>query len=159
MAALRARRLEQPVLDAARSGRPFLGICIGMQMLFDASDESPGVAGLGIIPGVVREIPGSVKKPQVQWNVVHLSAPDDPLFADLGSQPWFYFVHSLHAIPSDPATVLATCDYGGAVTAAVRRGPVAAVQFHPEKSAGAGLALLGNFAAEVARSVGTVAVP
>jgi glutamine amidotransferase len=159
MAALRAGRLEQSVLDAARSGRPFLGICVGMQMLFDGSEESLGVAGLGIIPGVVGEIPGPVKKPQMQWNVVHLSAPEDPLFAGLGPQPWFYFVHSLHGIPADPGMVTATCDYGGPVTAAVRRGPVAAVQFHPEKSAEAGLALLGNFAAEVARADGTVTVP
>jgi glutamine amidotransferase len=153
MTALRARRLEAPVLDAARSGRPFLGICVGMQMLFDASDESPGVAGLGVIPGVVREIAGPVKRPQMQWNVVD-SRAEDSLFAGLGPRPWFYFVHSLHGEPDDPGTVIATCDYGGTVNAAFRTGSVAAVQFHPEKSAGAGLALLGNFVAEVARTVG-----
>jgi glutamine amidotransferase len=150
MGALRACRLEEAVLAAARSGRPFLGICVGMQMLFDASEESPGVAGLGVIPGVVREIGGPVKRPQMQWNIVDVRA-DDPLFAGLGPRPWFYFVHSLHGEPDDPDTVVATCDYGGTVNAAFRAGSVAAVQFHPEKSASAGLALLGNFVVEVAR--------
>jgi glutamine amidotransferase len=128
-----------------------------MQMLFDASEESPGVAGLGIIHGAVRTLAGPVKRPQMQWNVVDVLA-DDPLFAGLGPRPWFYFVHSLHGDPEDPALVTATCDYGGTVNAAFRSGNVAAVQFHPEKSAGAGLALLGNFVAEVARGAGVATV-
>ena len=74
MAALRARDLEQPVFEAATSGRPFLGICVGMQMLFDASEESPGVAGLGVIPGTVRWITGDVKKPQMQWNILDVAS-------------------------------------------------------------------------------------
>ena len=157
MAALRDRNLERPVLDAATSGRPFLGICVGMQMLFDASEESPGVAGLGVIPGTVRWITGDVKKPQMQWNVLDVGEPTDPLFAGLAAQPWFYFVHSLHGVPTDPAAVTATCVYGSTLNAAFRIGPVAAVQFHPEKSAESGLALLGNFVGQVARGSTRVA--
>jgi glutamine amidotransferase len=157
MAALRVRNLERPVLEAATSGRPFLGICVGMQMLFSASEESPGVAGLGVIPGAVRWITGDVKKPQMQWNVVDLVDTDDPLFAGLAPrQPWFYFVHSLHGVPDDPGAVTATCEYGSTLNAAFRVGPVAAVQFHPEKSAESGLALLGNFVGQVARGSTTV---
>jgi imidazole glycerol-phosphate synthase subunit HisH len=160
MTALRVRHLEEPVLDATTSGRPFLGICVGMQMLFSASEESPGVTGLGVVPGVVRWIPGSVKKPQMQWNVVDVGDRSDPLFAGLDRQPWFYFVHSLHGVPDDHGAVTATCEYGSTLNAAFRIGPVAAVQFHPEKSASWGLAVLGNFVGDVARGrVGAVASP
>ena len=157
MAALRDHNLEQSVLEAATSGRPFLGICVGMQMLFSASEESPGVAGLGVIPGTVRWITGDVRKPQMQWNVVDLVEADDPLFAGLRQHLWFYFVHSLHGVPEDPGAVIATCDYGSTLNAAFRVGPVAAVQFHPEKSAESGLALLGNFVGLVARGSTTTA--
>jgi glutamine amidotransferase len=157
MAALRDRGLERPVLDAATSGRPFVGICVGMQMLFSASEESPGVAGLGVIPGTVRWITGDVKKPQMQWNVVDVVDADDPLFAGLRSQPWFYFVHSLHGVPEDPGAVTATCEYGSTLNAAFRVGSVAAVQFHPEKSAESGLTLLSNFVGHVARGSTAVA--
>jgi glutamine amidotransferase len=157
MAALRDRDLERPVLEAAMSGRPFLGICVGMQMLFGASEESPGVAGLGVIPGAVRWITGDVKKPQMQWNVIDLVDADDPLFAGLGPQPWFYFVHSLHGVPDDSGAVTSTCDYGSKLNASFRIGSVAAVQFHPEKSAESGLALLANFVGQVARGSSTLA--
>ncbi|MGH9271476.1 MAG: imidazole glycerol phosphate synthase subunit HisH [Ilumatobacteraceae bacterium] len=145
MAALRDRHLEQPVLEAVSSGRPFLGICIGTQLLFDGSDEAPDVPGLGILGGTVRWLPAGVKRPQMQWNQVDVLDQDEAMFAGLGEQPWFYFVHSLHPVPADPSIVVGTCDYGGPVNVAFRRGNVAAVQFHPEKSAAAGLGLLGNF--------------
>jgi glutamine amidotransferase len=145
MGALRSRRLEPPVLDAVDSGRPFLGICVGVQMLFDRSEESPGVSGLGVLGGTVAWLPDGVKRPQMQWNRVDVIDADEPMFAGLGERPWFYFVHSLHGIPDDPAIVAATCDYGGTVNAAFRAGNVFAAQFHPEKSAAAGLGLLGNF--------------
>ena len=119
-------------------------------MLFSGSVENPGTTGLGIIPGEVRWIPGDVKRPQMQWNRLAIGTPD-PLFAGLGAAPWFYFVHSLHGCPDDPAVVVATCDYGGPVNAAFRVGNVAAVQFHPEKSAAPGLGLLANFVAGVDR--------
>jgi len=145
MDALRSRRLERPVLDAVASGRPFLGICVGVQMLFDRSEESPGATGLGVLPGTVAWLPAGVKRPQMQWNRVDVVDADDPMFAGLGERPWFYFVHSLHGVPDDASIVAATCAYGGTVNAAFRAGNVFAAQFHPEKSAAAGLGLLGNF--------------
>jgi glutamine amidotransferase len=147
LAALRRAGLEEVALDAVASGRPFLGICIGMQMLFDRSDEDPGARGLGVLPGRVAWIPAGVKRPQMQWNRLSVSEPVDPLLAGLGPEPWVYFVHSLHGIPDDEADVVATCEYGGLLNAAFRRGNVFAVQFHPEKSGRDGLALLARFAA------------
>jgi glutamine amidotransferase len=147
--ALRSRELEAPVLDAVTSSRPFLGICIGMQMLFDASEEAPGVRGLGVLPGVVRWLPPEVKRPQMQWNRIDV-VTDDPMFDGLSERPWFYFVHSLHGVPEDASVVVATCEYGGPVNAAFRAGNVFATQFHPEKSAAAGLGLLGNFVTALA---------
>ena len=144
MDALRASGLEPAVRAAVASGRPFIGICVGMQMLFDASDEDPGATGLGIIPGRVRFIPEGVTRPQMQWNRLNVTS-DDPMFAGLGDAPWMYFVHSLHGVPDDPADVVATVRYGTDLNVVFRRGNVFAVQFHPEKSASAGLALLANF--------------
>jgi len=146
MEALRAARLDTVALDAIAFGRPFLGICVGMQMLFDGSDETPGIAGLGVVPGAVRWLPDTVKRPQMQWNVVHVVRPSR-LFDGLGPEPWMYFVHSYHPVPDDADVVVGTCDYGGPMVAAIERGNVAAVQFHPEKSARAGLGLLANWAA------------
>lgn len=145
MNALRAADLEQPALDAVASGRPFLGICVGMQMLFSGSEEDDAARGLDIVPGTVRWIPPGVKRPQMQWNRLHLTRPDDPMFDGLGDEPWVYFVHSLHGVPTDPSAVAATCGYGGELNAAFRVDNVFATQFHPEKSGSTGLALLGNF--------------
>jgi glutamine amidotransferase len=142
MAALDASGLDTVAIEAARSGRPFLGICVGMQLMCSSSEESPAVEGLGILDLEVVRIPGEVKLPQMQWNRLSVRRPH-PLLAGLPTDPWMYFVHSFAAKDS-PATV-ATCDYGGDVVAAVAAGPVAAVQFHPEKSSDAGLALLANF--------------
>lgn len=145
MTALRAAGLEQPARDAVASGRPFLGVCVGMQMLFDGSEENPDTRGLGVLPGTVRWIPPGVKRPQMQWNRLVIERPDDPMLQGLGDDPWVYFVHSLHGVPADPATVAARCEYGGMLNAAFRRGSVFATQFHPEKSGSTGLAVLGNF--------------
>jgi glutamine amidotransferase len=150
MVALRRAGLEDTALEAVGSGRPFLGICIGMQMLFESSEEDPAIGGLGVIPGRIVWIPPGVKRPQMQWNQLSLGQPDDPLFSGLGSRPWVYFVHSLHGIPDDPADVAATCEYGGTINAAFRRGNVFATQFHPEKSGRDGLGLLTNFVAVAA---------
>ena len=147
MAALRTAGLADPTLAAIASGRPFLGICVGCQMLFDASQEDPTARGLGVLAGTVRWIPAGVKRPHMQWNRLDVTRPDDSLFAGLGARPWFYFVHSLHGVPDDPSTVTATCDYGGPLNVAFRAGNVFAAQFHPEKSATAGLGLLANFVA------------
>lgn len=147
MDALRSARLEQPALDAVASGRPFLGICVGMQMLFDRSEEDPRASGLGVIPGTVRWIPPGPKIPQMQWNRLEVVDPDEPMLRGLGDDPYLYFVHSLHGVPDDPDAVAATVEYGSTLNVAFRSANVFAVQFHPEKSSSPGLALLANFAA------------
>ena len=141
MDALNERGLGKVALDAIASGRPFLGICVGMQMLYDRSDEAPDVPGLGVLDGTVHLLSGDVKRPQMQWNVLHQVKPS-PMLDGL-SEVWVYFVHS-YAV-DDPVNVTATCDYGGPVVAAVARDNVWATQFHPEKSGAHGLRLLRNF--------------
>ena len=146
MSALRRAGLEDVVHDSVASGRPFLGICVGMQMLFDGSEEDADAKGLGILPGVVRWIPTGVKVPQMQWNKLQIQRNDDPLFVGLGANDtWVYFVHSLHAVPDDPSVVAATCEYGATLNAAFRSANVFATQFHPEKSGRDGLRVLANF--------------
>jgi glutamine amidotransferase len=131
--------------DALSGGRPFLGICVGMQLLYEASEESPGSRGLGVLPGTVRALPETVKRPQMQWN--RLDGADHPMFSGLPAEPWVYFVHTYAALVG-PDTV-ATCEYGGTVNAAVARGTLAATQFHPEKSGDVGLTILGNLTAMI----------
>jgi glutamine amidotransferase len=143
MAALRDSGLDAVALDTVAAGIPFLGICVGMQLMYDGSDESPGVVGLGILPGRVVRIPEGVKHPQMQWNVLTPVDANHPLFARLPTPMWVYFVHSF--APEATDDVLATCDYGGPIVAAAGRPDVWAMQFHPEKSSVTGLALLSNF--------------
>ena len=145
MDALRSAGLDEPARAAAGSGRPFLGICVGMQMLFTKSEENPDAAGLDLIPGTVTWIPAGPKIPQMQWNRLDLVGRDDPMLAGLGDDAYVYFVHSLHGVPDDPAMVAATVEYGTTINAAFRRDNVFAVQFHPEKSSRPGLRLLRNF--------------
>ena len=148
MDALRHNHLDELAHEVVAAGTPFLGICIGMQLLFDGSEESPGVPGLGILPGTCRLLPASVKRPQMQWNL--LERRGDPDLLALAPDPaWAYFVHS-YAAETDDALVTATCDYGGPVVAAVEQGPVWATQFHPEKSGRTGLAALEAFVAKAA---------
>jgi glutamine amidotransferase len=144
MQALREAKLEEPALDAIERSLPFLGICVGMQMLYEGSDEDPGTPGMGALPGWVRRLPAGVKRPQMQWNRLDPRA-DSPLLAGLGDPAWVYFVHSF--APEPTPDVVATCDYGGPVVAAVQRGTLWATQFHPEKSSASGLRLLANFVA------------
>lgn len=144
MDSLRVAGLEAPAHEAVASGRPFLGICVGMQMLFTKSEEDEHAAGLDVIPGTVRWIPAGPKIPQMQWNQL-VYRRSDPLFAGLGDEPFMYFVHSLHGVPDDPAVVAATVEYGTTLNAAFRVGNVFAAQFHPEKSSGPGLRMLSNF--------------
>lgn len=143
--ALRSSRLDTVALDAVAAGKPFMGICIGMQMMYEASDEDPEARGLGILPGRVVRLPEGEKHPQMQWNQVRSRRERSRLLDGCGPAPWFYFVHSYAPELSDE--VVATCDYGGPVTAAVETGNVWATQFHPEKSGQAGMTLLGNFVA------------
>jgi imidazole glycerol-phosphate synthase subunit HisH len=143
MEELRRHGLDQLAHEAVDAGRPFLGICIGMQMLFEASEESPGTSGLGILPGTVRLLPGNVKRPQMQWNVLDRRG-DPALLRGVPDPAWAYFVHS-YAADTDDAIITATCDYGGPVVAAVEQGSVWATQFHPEKSSRTGLDVLQAF--------------
>ena len=146
MAALGRTGLDGAAVDAVRSQRPFMGICVGMQVLFAGSDEAPGVSGLGVFDRMVRWIPGPVKRPQMQWNVLQRTR-DHPMLDSLEDPVWAYFVHSLAPEMGDGDDVVATCDYGGPVVAAVARDNVWAAQFHPEKSSRVGLRILANFVA------------
>lgn len=142
MDALRESALDKLAVEAAESGRPFFGICVGMQMLYEGSDENPEASGLSVLPGRVRLLPDTVKRPQMQWNTLDITG--SPLmFEGIDPPLWVYFVHSYAAEPHDG--VVATCDYGGSVVAAVQRDRLWASQFHPEKSGRAGLAILKNF--------------
>ena len=152
MDALRSAGLEAPTHDAVASGRPFLGICVGMQMLFSRSQENGRAVGLDVLPGTVTWIPSGPKIPQMQWNRLDIVHPDEPMLRDLGDEPYVYFVHSLHGVPDDPSVVAATVEYGTTLNAAFRLGNVFAAQFHPEKSSRTGLRLLRNFV-EVCSSV------
>ncbi|MDP9404237.1 MAG: imidazole glycerol phosphate synthase subunit HisH [Actinomycetota bacterium] len=151
MEALRESGLDAVAVEAIEAGTPFLGICVGMQMLYGRSEEDPEVAGLGVIDGEVRALPAGVKRPQMQWNVldpVPGRAGRSQLLDGIAPGSWAYFVHSY--APEPTADVAATCDYGGPVVAAVERGTLWATQFHPEKSGAVGLRLLANFAASCA---------
>lgn len=151
MNALRTAGLESVVHDSVARGVPFMGICVGMQMLFDSSEEDESATGLGIIPGCVQWLSGDVPRPQMQWNQLNITK-SDVLFAGLDERPWMYFVHSLHGVPTDINDVAATVRYGEILNVAFRRNNVFATQFHPEKSATAGLQLLENFVKSVTTS-------
>jgi glutamine amidotransferase len=143
MDALRECRLDQVAIAAANDQRPFLGVCVGMQMLYEGSEESPSSVGLGVLPGRLRLLPDTVKRPQMQWNLVDVRRPSR-LFADVSDPVWMYFVHS-YAADAEGESVVATCEYGGLVAAAVERDGLWATQFHPEKSGAVGLELLRGF--------------
>ena len=150
MEELRRSGLDAVAKEALSTGTPLLGVCVGMQMLYDGSEESPDTAGLGIVPGRVRRLPDGVKRPQMQWNQLQLSTPADPLFAGIEQGDWVYFVHS-YAADAGPQ-VIATTDYGGPVTAVIAGSGLWATQFHPEKSGSVGLRMLANFVGIVAGS-------
>ena len=143
MDALRECGLDEVAIEAANDNRPFLGVCVGMQMLYEGSEESPNSLGLGVLPGRLRLLPNTVKRPQMQWNLVDVRRPSR-LFAQVPDPVWMYFVHS-YAADAQGESVVATCDYGGLVAAAVERDGLWATQFHPEKSGAVGLELLRGF--------------
>ena len=147
---LRKTGLWEPIREWAQAGRPYLGICLGYQLLFASSEESPGVEGLGIFAGEVKRFPsGERKVPHMGWNT--LSATQGPLFAGL-DEASFYFVHSYYPVPAEPALISSRCSYGSDFAASISAGSVHAVQFHPEKSQAAGLGLLKNFLHSLATS-------
>lgn len=142
--ALEGSGLGKVARNALETGVPFLGICVGLQLLYEGSEESPGTPGLGVLSGTVGRLPAGTKCPQIQWNPLR-PVGDRPssILAGLPADPWMYFVHSF-VPPIGPETV-ATCDYGGDITAAIERDHVWGTQFHPEKSGTLGLAVLANF--------------
>jgi glutamine amidotransferase len=144
---LRELGLDELLHERIAAGTPVLGICLGMQLAFDASSELGGAAGLGIVPGEVRALEaGSLKLPHIGWNEVSFAKPTSALIADLPSRCAFYHVHSFAPAPADAEDVLGTAEYGAPFATAVQRGSFYGVQFHPEKSSAAGLRLLANFA-------------
>lgn len=144
MRALADAGLTELARDAALDDRPFLGICVGMQMLFEGSDESPDDPGLGVLPGRVERLPAGKPLPQMGWNT--LSVRDgSALFGDLEDPIWVYFVHTYATLETEPASVAATASYNVDFVAAVEHGTIWATQFHPEKSSDTGLAVLSTF--------------
>ena len=146
MEKLRGYDLEEVIHEYVATGKPFLGICLGLQLLFDASDESPGVKGLGLLKGRITKIPeGEGRKvPQIGWNDITIQ-PGSKLFAGIPDHSYVYFVHSYFLEAEDRREVAATTEYGVRIDAAVEAGNVYACQFHPEKSSEVGLKILTNF--------------
>jgi glutamine amidotransferase len=152
---LRSRGFEEPIKNAIASGKPFLGICLGLQILFDASEEGRQ-PGLGIIRGKVRRIrpEPDITIPHMGWNQLQVTQPKSNLWEHLPSNPWVYFVHSYYVDPIDPQIRAATVTHGSQIiTAAVSKDNLMAVQFHPEKSSNIGLQILSNFVAQVREKV------
>lgn len=152
MQALRGSGFVEPLLEAVAKGTPLLGICVGLQMLFEGSEESPEARGLGLLAGRVVKFQGApfagkdaLKVPQIGWNSLEYAAPVHPLFRGLAPETHVYFVHSFFPRPASASDALAYSDYGGRFCCAAGRGNVAGVQFHPEKSQSAGLSILRNF--------------
>ena len=152
---IRSRHLEKPIKAAIANGKPFLGICLGLQILFDSSEEGQE-AGLGVIPGTVRRFrsePG-ITIPHMGWNQLQLNQPKNLLWEQLPIDPWVYFVHSYYVEPTNPQVRAATVTHGDqSFTAAIAHDNLMAVQFHPEKSSNVGLQILSNFVAQVREKV------
>lgn len=139
--------IKDTVIEYAKSGKPFLGICLGLQLLFPKSEESPDAKGLGIFDGSITKIPSGegLKIPHIGWNSLDIKKSDG-LFKGIGKNPYVYFVHSYFLNASDKSIVSAQTEYGVTIDAAVEKGNVYATQFHPEKSGETGLKILRNFA-------------
>jgi glutamine amidotransferase len=148
MERLETRGLDSFLKNWIAADQPYFGICVGYQILFDASQEAPGIAGLGIVPGIVRRFTGEagLKIPHMGWNSAVSKHGETPVWKALGQDPYFYFVHSYFPVPLDPAVIVAETTYGTQTfAAAVAKGTMFACQFHPEKSQDAGIRLIRNF--------------
>ena len=148
MAALKATGLQEAIKEVCQSGKPFLGICLGLQLLFEVSEEGGWVPGLGLLPGEVRRLPAGIKVPHMGWNQVKYPRPSI-LFKGIPEGSFFYFVHSYHVEPRNLEVIVAETEYGGQIVAAIEQGNLFGVQFHPEKSSTLGLKLLANFGRRV----------
>lgn len=146
MDSMRSRGLDGAVKKAALSGKPFLGICLGLQLLFAESDESPNASGLGLLNGKISLIPNNngLKVPHIGWNSIEIRE-NSRLFSGIENGSYFYFVHSYYLNGADESDVAATTEYGVKIECAIERGNMFATQFHPEKSGSAGLQVLRNF--------------
>lgn len=148
VSSLAKRGLDEAIREVVAAGKPYLGICLGLQVLFEESDEHGMRQGLGLLKGRVQRFGADAGKvPHMGWNDVH-GSDSEPMLRGIPDGTYFYFIHSYYAVPSDPSIISLTSDYGGRFVAAVRKDNLFACQFHPEKSQGAGLKLLSNFMAE-----------
>ncbi len=147
MQKLKEQNLIQPIKDTVRAGIPYLGICLGMQFLFEYSDEMGSHEGFGLLPGHVTRFPNNlgVKVPHMGWNVVNVQRPQSPLVQNISSEHYAYFVHSYYCVLGDTTDAVLTVDYGISVPAAIQHDNIYGVQFHPEKSQHTGLQILTNF--------------
>jgi glutamine amidotransferase len=145
MKELKKRGFVAPIKDFVHKGKPFLGICLGMQLLFDKSDESGGGAGLGLIPGAVKKFSSKLKCPHMGWNQIDMKKSGRMLFRGLKSSIYTYFCHSYYVRPKDRSLVIGETQYGVKFASIVKLGNIYGMQFHPEKSQEAGLKLLENF--------------
>ncbi len=142
---LKKRKLVKPIKDKIKSGAPYLGLCLGLQLLFESSQEGGAKKGLGIIPGTVKRFRGDMKIPHMGWNTVELKKKNCPLFKGLKDKDYFYFVHSYYAVPKESGWILATTRYGVNFCSAIWKDNIFATQFHPEKSQASGLKIIRNF--------------
>ena len=147
---IKSRNLWDAMQEWLGSGKPFLGICVGYQLLFDSSEEDANEKGFGFFPGKVRRFSSlGIKIPQIGWNSLALTQPQHPLWRGLPENPYVYFVHSYYPVPEDASIITSQTTYGETFAASAARGRVAAVQFHPEKSQEIGLTILRNFVASL----------
>ncbi|OFW47241.1 MAG: imidazole glycerol phosphate synthase, glutamine amidotransferase subunit [Actinobacteria bacterium RBG_13_35_12] len=146
---LKNKKIDKELIDAIKAGKPFLGICLGMQLLFTYSEEGGLFSGLNVIPGGVKRFPASVKCPHLGWNKIKFThnsnSNTNPIFQDILDESYFYFVHSYYCEADNPQVVYSTTDYGLVFPSSIWKGNLFGVQFHPEKSSTQGLKILKNF--------------
>ncbi len=147
MKELKARKLVEPIKEKIESGAPYLGICLGLQLLFSRSEEGEHVKGFNVIPGQVVRFKGKMKIPHMGWNTLEIKKKHCPIFDHLRADEYFYFVHSYYGVPEDPSWVLTRTVYGPRFCSSIWKENIFATQFHPEKSQSSGLRIIKNFIA------------
>jgi len=150
VSSLKSHGLDQALKEVIARDTPFFAVCVGLQVLFEETEEGGGCQCLGLLPGKVQRLPASIKVPHIGWNNVSQKLPH-PLFEGIADNSFFYFVHSYYAEPADSSSVIGVTNYGKAFASAVARGNMVATQFHPEKSGAAGLKMYDNFLKKAVR--------